>query len=284
MHSLFSKTSQFTLSATAFRGTHAVNDDVIIFIPDFPDRCFEQKLPAHQVHHQYLNSRQFNIAGNQIYAFFMVQYRFFDSSRQFVANRFLIIVTSRQFVVRFHFRLQYICEGILHFVWVAIAQTFCQTSLWIRVDQADSLSGHSKSNAKVDACGRLADTAFLICYTYNFAHLLLLPEICCWFNNNKGLRFNEPCRRFMSTSCSRTVAAFAVCIRSVFRLIVSELPSVSIRLVCAWLIASRKKKERYLPNMFWKISLCGLCSSTIVMRFLSVSAHMYSYEGKISMY
>ena len=224
------------------------------------------------------------IAGNQIYAFFMVQYRFFDSSRQFVANRFLIIVTSRQFVVRFHFRLQYICEGILHFVRVAIAQTFCQTSLWIRVDQADSLSGHSKSNAKVDACGRLADTAFLICYTYNFAHLLLLPEICCWFNNNKGLRFNEPCRRFMSTSCSRTVAAFAVCIRSVFRLIVSELPSVSIRLVCAWLIASRKKKERYLPNMFWKISLCGLCSSTIVMRFLSVSAHMYSYEGKIFMY
>ena len=232
MHSFFSKTSQFTLSATAFRGTHAVNDDVITFIPDFPDRCFEQKLPAHQVHHQYLNSRQFNIAGNQIYAFFMVQYRFFDSSLQFVANRFLIIVTSRQFVVRFHFRLQYICEGILHFVWVAIAQTFCQTSLWIRVDQADSLSGHSKSNAKVDACGRLADTAFLICYTYNFAHLLLLPEICCWLR-------------------------------------------VTI---------TKAKRKRYLPNMFWKISLCGLCSSTIVMRFLSVSAHMYQYEGKIFMY
>jgi len=29
-------------------------------------------------------------------------------------------------------------------------------------------------------CGRLTDTAFLICYTYYFAHLLLLPEICCW--------------------------------------------------------------------------------------------------------
>ena len=26
----------------------------------------------------------------------------------------------------------------------------------------------------------ITDPAFLICYTYYFAHLLLLPEICCW--------------------------------------------------------------------------------------------------------
>ena len=40
------------------------------------------------------------------------------------------------------------------------------------------------------------------------------------------------------------VAAFAVCIQSCYHPIVSQLTSSGTSLVCAWLIASRKKKRR----------------------------------------
>ena len=61
--------------------------------------------------------------------------------------------------------------------------------------------------------------------------------------------------RFMCTSCSRTVAAFAVCIQSVKRPPENKFSSPVRHPVCAWLIASRKKREIFPKYSLENISL-----------------------------
>ena len=60
-----------------------------------------------------------------------------------------------------------------------------------------------------------------------------------------------------------TVAAFAVCIQSVIRPAVSELPLSVCHPVCAWLIATRKKNTPAVIRRSARISQLSTCPSSI---------------------
>ena len=84
---------------------------------------------------------------------------------------------------------------------------------------------------------------------YKFQIQFLIPNpfkmlVMPWFPKEIS-RSNEPCRQIaVPLRGPAIVAAFAVCIQSCYHPIVSQLTSSGTSLVCAWLIASRKKKRR----------------------------------------